>query len=215
MKKDKILSGLAEAVVEADIEKAVEMARLSLETGIPAREGIESGLSRGMEKVGELYASGEFFIPEVVVSADALYAGLNVLKPAMPTDNRAKGRVLIGVVEGDTHDIGKNIVAMMLEADGFEVYDLGRNVPLSLFASQALEKGADIIALSSLMSTTMMGMKTVVEDVRASYPERRPLIMVGGAPLSAAFARRIGADGYAADAAGAVKLARSFIRQEV
>jgi dimethylamine corrinoid protein len=214
MNKLEILSCLARAVVEMDIETVERLAHLSLKTGIPAQEGIESGLSKGMERVGELFASGEYFVPEVVVCADTLYAGLNILKPAMPIDIKAKGRIVIGVVEGDTHDIGKNIVAMMLEADGFEIIDLGRNVPLTEFGRKALELDADIIALSSLMTTTMMGMQAVIEDVKEKSTDKKRYVMVGGAPLSQSFAQRIGADGYSPDAAGAVKLARSFMGLE-
>jgi corrinoid protein of di/trimethylamine methyltransferase len=214
MNKHEIISGLARAVVEMDTETVERLAYLSLEAGIPAQEGIENGLSKGMERVGELFAGGEYFVPEVVVCADTLYAGLNILKPAMPKDVKAKGRIVIGVVAGDTHDIGKNIVAMMLEADGFEIIDLGRNVPLPEFGRKALELDADIIALSSLMTTTMMGMQSVVEDVKEKFPDKKRYVMVGGAPLSQAFAQRIGADGYAPDASRAVKLARRFMGLE-
>lgn len=214
MNKEDILSGLARAVVEMDIDTVESLARLALEAGIPAQEGIENGLSQGMARVGELFASGEYFVPEVVVCADTLYAGLNILKPAVLKETVSKGRIVIGVVEGDTHDIGKNIVAMMLEADGFEIIDLGRNVPLLEFGRKAREADADIIALSSLMTTTMMGMQAVIEDIRVNSTDKKRYVMVGGAPLSQAFAQRIGADGYSADAVSAVKLARRLMGRE-
>jgi methylmalonyl-CoA mutase cobalamin-binding domain/chain len=194
-----------------DSDAVIMLSKKSLEAGIPPETAIETGLSRGMERVGELFASGEYFVPEVVVCADALYAGLNILRPATLKHIRPKGRIIIGVVEGDTHDIGKNIVAMMLEAAGFEVIDLGRNVSLPLFSQRATETDADIVALSSLMTTTMEGMKTVIDDLRSLSDDRYRYVMVGGAPVSKAFAARIGADGYANDAAGAVGIARALM----
>jgi len=214
MSRDEILSEIILALVNMDSETVVKLAKRSLEAGIPPEITIENGLSRGMEKVGELFASGEYFVPEVVVCADALYAGLNILKPAALKQIRPKGRIVIGVVEGDTHDIGKNIVAMMLEAAGFDVIDLGRNVPLPAFSQKAVESDADIVALSSLMTTTMEGMKTVIDDLRGLPDKRYRYVIVGGAPVSKAFAAKIGADGYATDAAGAVKIARELIGQD-
>lgn len=211
MNKDEILAGLAQAVVDMDTDTVVKLAQKSLELGIPAEESIEGGLSLGMKRVGDLFAASEYFVPEVIVCSDAMYAGLNVLKPTVHNQMKAKGRIVIGVVEGDTHDIGKNIVAMMLEAAGFEVIDLGRNVPLANFAQQALEVDADIVALSALMTTTMGGMQVVVDDLRRLSADRRRYVMIGGAPVSQAFARRIGADGYSSDASGAVKLARQLL----
>ncbi|MEQ8235960.1 MAG: corrinoid protein [Syntrophomonadaceae bacterium] len=206
MNKADILAGLVKAVVDMDTDAAINLSRQALQAGIPAEEAIENGLAHGMEKVGELFASGEYFIPEVVVCSDAMYAGLGILKPALDKVKKPRGKVVIGVVEGDTHDIGKNLVAIMLEAAGFEIYDLGRNVPLSNFAERAMAVDADIIALSSLMTTTMTGMKVVVDDLVHLSKDRKRFVIVGGAPLSLAFADRIGADGYAANAAGAVKL---------
>jgi len=211
MNKNEILSGLANAVVEMDTDSAVKLAKKSIEAGIPPETAIEEGLSKGMEKVGELFASNEYFVPEVVVCADALYAGLSILKSSSQKKFTTKGRIVIGVVEGDTHDIGKNIVAMMLEAAGFEVIDLGRNVPLSSFSKKAIETDADIIALSSLMTTTMDGMKTIIDDILMLSKDRKRYVMIGGAPVSKKFAEKIGADGYSPDAAGAVKLAKQFI----
>lgn len=208
--KVNITSLLARAVVKMDEEAVVQLCREAIQAGMQPQEIIEQGLAKGMDEVGSLFAAGEYFVPEVVVCSDVMYAGLNYLKPLMLKEMKPKGRVLIGVVEGDTHDIGKNIVVMMLEAAGFEIYDLGRNVPLREFSLKAVEVDADIVALSSLMTTTMEGMKAVVEDLRTCSGRRR-FVMVGGAPVSYAFAERIGADGYSPNANGAVKLARKFM----
>lgn len=208
--KDKITNLLARAVVNMDENAVVQLCREAIQYGMQPQEVIEQGLARGMEEVGGLFSTGEYFVPEVVVCSDAMYAGLNYLKPLMLKEIKPKGRVLIGVVEGDTHDIGKNVVVMMLEAAGFEIHDLGRNVLLREFSLKADEVDADIVALSSLMTTTMEGMKTVVEELRACSGRRR-FVMVGGAPVSYAFAERIGADGYSPNANGAVKLARKFM----
>lgn len=206
-----ILDKIARAVVEMDSHTVIELSKKALCAGINPEVAIEHGLARGMEEVGELFASGEYFVPEVVVCSDAMYAGLEILKPVLKKSLTPKGRILIGVVEGDTHDIGKNIVAMMLEAAGFEIHDLGRNVPLQDFASKALEVDADIIALSSLMTTTMDGMKAIIDDVQDRCRQERPYVIVGGAPVSRAFAERIGADGYASNATEAVRLARRLV----
>ncbi len=208
--KDKIVGLLARAVVNMDENAVVQLCREAMQTGMQPQEVIEQGLARGMEEVGNLFAAGEYFVPEIVVCSDAMYAGLDFLKPFMLKKIQPKGRVLIGVVEGDTHDIGKNIVIMMLEAAGFEIHDLGRNVSLGDFSRKAAEVDADIVALSSLMTTTMEGMKVVVEDLRVKSGRRR-FVMVGGAPVSYSFAKRIGADGYSPNANGAVKLARKFM----
>ncbi len=211
MNKEEIFSGLANAVINMDTESVIKLANASLTAGIPASESIENGLSAGMERVGELFSTGEYFVPEVVVCSDTLYAGLNILKPVALKNITPKGRILIGVVEGDTHDIGKNIIAMMLEAAGFDIIDLGRNVPLKKFSQCAIEDNVDVIALSSLMTTTMEGMKTVIEDIKKISTDRRRYVIVGGAPVSRAFAEKIGADGYSSDGSGAVKLVKKLL----
>ncbi|MEN6325397.1 MAG: corrinoid protein [Syntrophomonas sp.] len=202
---------MARAVVEMDEEKIVKMAALVLATGLSPEDAIENGLSRGMEIVGDLFEQNEYFIPEVVVCADTMYKGLEILRPAVTTLQKSKGRIVIGVVEGDTHDIGKNIVAMMLESAGFEIHDLGRNVPAAQFVETALKIEADIIAMSSLMTTTMEEMKIVIEKIRQSNFERKPYCMIGGAPVSKSFADMIGADAYAPNASAAVAMARQLM----
>ncbi|HBQ25883.1 MAG TPA: cobalamin-binding protein [Syntrophomonas sp.] len=213
MNKEEVLDALTRAVVEMNEEAVIQMALLALQSGIGAEEAIEKGLSRGMEQVGKLYDANQYFIPEVVVCADTMYKGLEILRPATTKLQKSKGRIVIGVIEGDTHDIGKNIVVMMLESAGFEIYDLGRNVSPADFINRAREVDADIVAMSSLMTTTMKGMKTVIEELNYHYQDHKPLVMVGGAPVSKPFAVQIGADGYASNAPGAVRIAQQLMQQ--
>lgn len=164
--KEEILQDLAEAVTNMDEEKARNVAREAIEAGVPAYEAINEGLVKGMQVVGEKYEQQEYFVPEVLLCSDAMIAGLEILQPHLPREsNKVAEKVVIGVVRGDTHDIGKNLVKIMLEAAGFEVYDLGRNVPLKDFIEKAVEVEAKVIAMSTLMTTTMDGMREVIEDL--------------------------------------------------
>lgn len=211
MTKEDILKELAECVVEMEEERVVELAEEAIKAGLTPDEAILEGLSKGMEKVSELFEEGEYFIPEVVVCADAMYAGIDYLKQFKEKESKYNGTVVIGVVEGDTHDIGKNIVGIMLEAAGFKIYDLGRNVELKKFVDKAEEVKADLIILSSLMTTTMVYMKDIIEDLHSRNIDKRPFVMVGGAPVSQSFAREIGADGYSTNAPEAVRLAKELM----
>ncbi len=211
--KEDILERLAECVVEMEEDEIVEVANEAIAKGIDPQEAIMNGLSKGMEKVSELFDSGEYFVPEVIVCADTMYSALEVLKPHQKKASENRGKIVIGVVEGDTHDIGKNIVGIMLEAAGFEIHDLGRNVPVKDFADKAEEVGADIVCLSSLMTTTMHGMKDVIEELGRRSLKKMPFVMIGGAPVSESFANEIGAHGYSANAPDAVKLAKSFMEK--
>ncbi len=204
--KEDILLELARAVVDMEEDTCRRSARESLGAGIEAAEAINGGLVKGMMVVGDKYEREEYFIPEVLLCSDAMLAGLAVLQPHLPVDRGGTAaKVVLGVVRGDTHDIGKSLVKIMLEAAGFEVYDLGRDVPPADFVTKALEVGASVIGLSTLMSTTMDGMRTVIEDLEARGIRDRFLVMVGGGPVSPAFAREIGADLYAPDANSAVR----------
>lgn len=209
-----ILAALAAAVVDMDETAAAALSCRALDLGIPAEEAIENGLALGMERAGELFTLGEYFVPEIVVCADALYAGLEILRPTLPKVTKSRGRIVIGVVQGDTHDIGKNLVAMMLEAAGYEVHDLGRNVPTPELTRQALAVDADIVALSALVTTTMQHMAPVITQLREASLDRHRHVIVGGAPVTQAFAAKIGADGYAENAPAAVRLVRSLIGRE-
>ncbi len=210
--KVELLRGLSDSVVAMDEEKTVNLAVQIVESQYDAYEAIEKGLSDGMERAGKLFEEEEYFIPELLMCSDAMYAGLDVLKPYLKVnDQEQKYKVVIGVIEGDTHDIGKNLVKIMLETSGFEVIDLGRDVPPLQFVAKAKEVGARIIALSTLMTTTMGGMEEVIRLLNQENIRENHLVLVGGGPISQGFADRIGADGYAPNAAEAVRLARRLV----
>lgn len=207
--KEKQLKKLADAVVDMEEDKAVATAEAVIAAGLDAYEAIEKGLSAGMERAGQLFDEEEYFIPELLMCSDAMYAGMNVLKPHIKPDSvEEKRRVVIGVIQGDTHDIGKNLVKIMLETSGFDVTDLGRDISPARFVDTAKELKADIIALSTLMTTTMDGMGEVVRQLNDQGVRDQFKVIVGGGPISQGFADRIGADGYAVNAADAVRLVR-------
>ncbi|MEJ2323927.1 MAG: corrinoid protein [Nitrospirota bacterium] len=209
-RKKEIMDKLRDAVIEYDEDAAKEWAQTALDEGIDANDAIFSGLVTGMQKVGDLFEKQEYFVPELLMCADALYAGLEILKPHVKQmDLGVKGSVVIGTVEGDVHDIGKNIVKMMFDVAGFTVYDLGRDVPLDKFVEEQMRTDSDLVCLSAMMTTTMVGMKKVIEDLRKKNPNVK--IMIGGAPVSKDVADKWGADGYAADATNALKDAINMI----
>ena len=207
--KEEILKELAEGVVEYDEDRVKEAAQKALDEGIDALEAIMDGLAAGMEEVGRLYDSNEYFVPEVLMCADALYAGLDILRPHVPKTNESKGAVVIGTVQGDVHDIGKNLVKMMFDVGGFEVYDLGRDVPLEKFVEEQLRTDSEIVAMSAMMTTTMLGMKKVIQMIKEKNPN--VAIMLGGAPVTKDVATLFGADGYAESAGNAVSEAIKMI----
>lgn len=209
-KKQEILEKLKNAVVQYDEDASKEAANEALSAGMDANDAIFNGLVSGMEEVGRLFEMQEYFVPEMLMSADALYAGLDILKPHVKQlDLGVKGSVVIGTVEGDVHDIGKNIVKMMFDVAGFTVYDLGRDVPLDKFVEEQLKTDSDLLCLSAMMTTTMTGMKKVIDDIRAKNPNVK--IMIGGAPVSQDVAEKYGADGYAKDASNALKDAINMV----
>lgn len=209
--KEELFRGLSDAVVAMDEREAVRLAEAVVESGTDPYEAIEKGLSHGMERAGRLFEEEEYFVPELLICSDAMYAGLEVLRPHIITSGAdRKRRVVIGVIEGDTHDIGKNLVKIMLEASRFEVFDLGRDVPPVKFVEKAHEVEADLIAISTLMTTTMEDMGRVIGLLEEDGTRGRFRVMVGGGPVSRRFADRIGADGYAANAHEAVRIARGL-----
>jgi corrinoid protein of di/trimethylamine methyltransferase len=211
-RKEEILKKLAEAVVEFEEDVAKEWAQIALDEGMNAFEAIMNGLAVGMETVGDLYDQQEYFVPELLMSADALYAGLDILKPHIKQEDVKKmGQVVIGTVQGDVHDIGKNIIKLMFDVGGFEVHDLGRDVPLEKFVEEQLKTDAEIVAMSAMMTTTMVGMKKVIEMIKAKNPN--VAIMLGGAPVTQDVAELWGADGYAESAGNAVQEAIKMISQ--
>lgn len=203
--KEEILEELIEAVVEYEEEDCVAAAQKVLDNPdvITPMEGVLDGLAAGMEKVGVLFDTHEYFVPEVLMCADALYAGLAVLRPHIPkSETGTRASVVLGSVQGDVHDIGKNLVKMMFDIAGWEVHDLGRDVPLETFVEKQLSTGSDVLAMSAMMTTTMLGMKKVIAMVKEKNPDC--LIMLGGAPLTRDVANLFGADGYAESAGNAV-----------
>ncbi len=209
-RKEEILKKLAEAVVEFDEDGAREWSQTALDEGIDAFEAIMDGLAAGMETVGDLYDQQEYFVPELLMSADALYIGLDILRPHIEQDKVKKmGQVVIGTIQGDVHDIGKNIIKLMFDVGGFEVHDLGRDVPLEKFVEEQLRTDAEIVAMSAMMTTTMVGMKKVIEMIKEKNPD--VAIMLGGAPVTQDTASLWGADGYAESAGNAVQEAIKMI----
>ena len=203
--KEEIIEELIEAVVEYEEEDCVEASQKALDNGdiITPMEAVLDGLACGMEKVGVLFDTHEYFVPEVLMCADALYAGLAILRPHIPkAEAGTKASVVLGSIQGDVHDIGKNLVKMMFDIAGWEVYDLGRDVPLEDFVEKQLDVNSDVLAMSAMMTTTMLGMKKVIAMVKEKNPDC--LIMLGGAPVTRDVANLFGADGDAESAGNAV-----------
>jgi methanogenic corrinoid protein MtbC1 len=199
-----IIKGLFDSVVGMDEKAAVEFSQAALAEGVDAYYAVTEGLAKAMDKVGELYSCKEYFVAELLLASDALYAALSILQPHVKTDSGGiKRKMLLGVVEGDIHDIGKNLVKIMFEAAGWTVIDLGKDVKLTRFAEEQAAARADVIAVSALMTTSMLAIPKVIELVRAKDPD--VAIIVGGAPLTREIAERYGADGYSGNAGEAVK----------
>ncbi|MDR1641097.1 MAG: corrinoid protein [Clostridiales bacterium] len=216
LREEELQALLSESVLEMEEEKAAEYSNAVVAEGFDAYNAIDKGLAHGMERAGALFEEGEYFVPELILCSDAMYNGLEILKPHLKQDEgKRKVKAVIGVIEGDTHDIGKNLVKIMTEAGGFELIDLGRDVPPLSFVERAEAEGAELILISTLMTTTMKGMAKVIELLNERGTRDRFKVMVGGGPVSAAFAKKIGADGYSKNAAEAVRLARSLSGIEV
>ncbi|MFH0786896.1 MAG: corrinoid protein [Pseudomonadota bacterium] len=208
-----ILKGLQAAVVEFDEDKTRELAQASIDEGVDPFQATMEGLAEGMIQVGDLYNKKEYFVSELLLCADALYAGLELLKPAIVASGRiseAKGSIVLGVVEGDVHDIGKNLIKMMFDVAGWTVYDLGKDVPLEKFVEEQLRTDSDIVGLSALMTTSMISMPEIVKKLKEKNPKVR--VMLGGAPITPETVEKYGADGYAKDAGTAVDEAIKLIK---
>ena len=207
------LDSCRQAVIDGDAEKSEELAKLTLDKGMNVLEVIEKGFVAGIREVGRLWEEGELFLPELVVGAEAMKKAMAVLQPELDRGKESQstlGHVVIGTIEGDIHDIGKTLVATMLSANGFEITDLGADVPVDRFIEEADAKGADCIAISALLTTTMHGQARVIKELEKRSLRERIKVMVGGAPCSEDWSREIGADGYAGDAVAAVALAMSL-----
>jgi dimethylamine corrinoid protein len=208
-----ILLGLQEAVIEFDEDKTKELAQAAIDEGVDPFRATMEGLAEGMIRVGDLYNRKEYFVSELLLCADALYAGLEMLKPAIVASGRtseAKGSIVLGVVEGDVHDIGKNLIKMMFDVAGWTVYDLGKDVPLEKFVEEQLRTDSDIVGLSALMTTSMISMPEIVKKLKEKNPKVR--VMLGGAPITAETVEKYGADGFAKDAGTAVDEAIKLIK---
>jgi corrinoid protein of di/trimethylamine methyltransferase len=201
--KDELIEVLKQSVIDFEEDAIIAASTEGVEAGYTALDLIMDGLAHGMEIVGEMYERQEYFVPEVLMCADALYKGLDILRPHVPKETSGSvSQVVIGSIQGDVHDIGKNIVKMMFDVAGWEVYDLGRDVPLENFVKEQLRTDAEVVAMSAMMTTTMLGMKKVIKMIKEKNPD--VAIMLGGAPVTKDVAAIFGADGYAESAGNAV-----------
>jgi len=204
---------IKKAIIDMDELKTKELVNNALKEKIEPRKILENGLIAGMKEVGNLFTTQVYFVPEVLLASEAFYAGFNIVSPMLKSqDKKSKAKVVIGVVEGDIHDIGKNIVKVMVEASGYNVIDLGDNVPTSKFIETVEKEKPDVLALSSLMTTTMMQMEEVIKQLEAKNLRKKVKVIVGGAPVNQDFANKINADGYGKDAAEAVNLIEKLVR---
>jgi 5-methyltetrahydrofolate--homocysteine methyltransferase len=207
-----IVKQIADRVIEGNIAEVESLTKQATEQKIDIQKIIDEGFIPGLDVVGEKYTAGEFFLPEMLMSAMAVKEGMEILRPLLTKSGvKPKGTIVAGTVMGDVHDIGKNIVCMMMEGGGFKVIDLGIDVPVEKFINAAKNNNADIIAMSALLSTTRVNMKGIIEAIRASELNHKVKVMIGGAPVTQDFADSIGADGYAPDAGLAVKRAKELL----
>lgn len=215
MSQEQILRDLSDSVIEGDPAKAAGAARRALEAGIDPLTAITNGLNRGMAQVGDDFSKLKVYLPEVMMAADAMKAALAILEPAAlrkDSGSLKKSKVTIATIQGDIHDIGKNIVALLMRANGFEVYDLGRDIPIDAMINKAVETDSDIIAASTLLSTSMPYMEDLIKLLKERGLRERFTVMVGGGPVTREWAKEIGADGYADDGDEAVKAAKELLR---
>lgn len=214
--KEELLKKLSDCVFDMEDEEVVDAVKEYIAAGFDPEEGMLNGLVDGMKRASAMYEEGEYFVPELIVCSDAMYAGIEEFQKYLPeTSGSSVGKVVIGVIEGDTHDIGKNLVKIMLEVGGFNVTDLGRDVPVAKFVEYVKENEVDIVGISSLMTTTMPGMEAVIAKLNEEGIRDKVKVMVGGAPVSPAFADKIGADGYSRNAIEAVEVAKKLVGANV
>lgn len=213
METKEILARMEKSIIEGDKGEAENLAKEALRENIDLNEVIEKGYVPGIQKVGELWEEGEYFLPELITSAECMKAAMAVLQPALSQADieiRSQGKAVIGTVEGDIHDIGKNLVASLLSANGFDIIDLGADVKLEKFIETAESEKADFICLSALLTTTMVNQKKIIELLKERNLSGRFKVLVGGAPVNQRWADDIGADGYAENAMLAVKLVKQI-----
>ena len=210
---EELLDKLAQAVIDGEPEDAEELARQALDRGLDPLVCINEGLTRGIDRVGELFASGEYFLPDLIIGGEAMKAALAVLEPALAEDQEREvvGRVVLGTVEGDLHEIGKTLVGTMLTANGFLVTDIGIDKPAADFVAAVKETNATLVGASALLTTTIPEQQRIIEALAEAGLRARVKVMVGGAPVTQSWADKIGADGYAKDAIAAVAVAKRLV----
>lgn len=210
---EEIHENLAQAVIDGEVEDAEKLARQALELGMDPLTCINEGLTKGIQRVGELFSAGEYYLPELIIGADVMKAALDILEPAMLAGQKREvvGKVVLGTVEGDLHEIGKTLVGTMLIANGFQVIDIGVDKTSSDFIAAVKESQASIVGASALLTTTMLQQKKLIEALEEAGLRDQVKVMVGGAPVTASYAKEIGADGYAEDAISAVDIAFRLI----
>ena len=207
-----LIEEIRDTLVVGNAPKVAELTEKAVAEDIPALEILNEGLVKGMDTVAEKWKNGEYYIPNVLIAARAMKHGMQIIKPKLIEDDyKAKGVAVAGTIKGDLHDIGKNLVVMMMEGAGFEVIDLGTDVSVEKFLQTAREKNADLILMSALLTTTMMAMKDVINTLKSSDLADKVKAMVGGAPITQKFADEIGADGYAPDGSSAVECAKALL----
>lgn len=213
MTSEEILNGLSQAVVEGEPEKAAELAQQALDEGLDPLTCINEGLTPGIQRVGELFATGDYFLPDLIIGGEAMKDALEILEPALVggQEREIQGRVVLGTVEGDLHEIGKTLVGTMLAANGFRVTDIGVDKPAVDFVDAVRENDATLVGASALLTTTMPEQRKLIEALEEAGLRDQVKVMIGGAPVTEDWAEEIGADGYAQDAIGAVALAQRLI----
>jgi corrinoid protein of di/trimethylamine methyltransferase len=214
MMSEELFKKMAASIIDGDSDEAVSLAKRSIDTGVDPLDAITQGFVVGVNTVGEAFGRGDAFLPELVMAGEAMKAAVTTLDPEMKkrgTERKMLGKVVIATVEGDIHEIGKSLVATMLGASGFEVFDLGVDIPSDKIIGKALEVNADIIAMSALLTTTMVKQREVIEELEKEGLRSKVKVMVGGAPVTREWVTTIGADGYSEDAIGAVMLAKQLL----
>ncbi len=208
---------MTQSIIDGEVDEAGRLAQQAIDEGVDPLDAINQGFVKGLDHVGEEFGCGEMFLPDLVLAAEAMKAAVAVLEPELERTGQERavlGKVVIGTVAGDIHDIGKTLVATMLSASGFQVFDLGIDVEVAAFAQKARDVGADIVGVSSLLTTTMIKQRDVIEALDDFGLRPQVKIMVGGAPVTKSWAAEIGADGYSEDAMGAVQLAKKLVKDE-
>jgi 5-methyltetrahydrofolate--homocysteine methyltransferase len=209
---EQVMQELYNSILNGENKVVPLKVQAALDAGVDASKILNEGMIAAMAEVGRLFEEGEYYVPEMLISARSMQAGLAILKPHLMQANvKSAGRVLAGTVKGDLHDIGKNLVCMMLEGAGFEIQDLGTDVPPEKFVAAVQEGEVDIVALSALLTTTMPNMKVTIEALKEAGVRQHVKVIIGGAPVTDSYAQQIGADGYSPDASRAVSLAKSLL----